>query len=279
MLETPQSSRDCYRLGDLTVTTLSDGSLNVPGTYFSNVSAAEEARVLPRARFGANTWLLETRERKLLIDAGSGSWLKERFAETGSLEWHQETKAAEREAVTDVVVTHMHADHIGGLVAGGRSLFPNATLHLQAAEWAFWTDPALPQAVPEDQRPLIELIQALGAPLQDQIKLHEGETDLAGGIRLLPASGHTPGHQVVHLSAGNRELMLIGDAVVSDVLQFANPEIHYALDGDPLKAAETRKALFDRISADGIAFAATHLTSTGFGRLERNGSGYHYAAA
>ncbi|ASP34780.1 MBL fold metallo-hydrolase [Labrenzia sp. VG12] len=279
MLVPSQPSPTQTRLGNLTVTTLSDGFLDVPGAYFSNLSPQEHRHVLPTARFGANTWLIEAEARKVLVDAGSGSWLKERFADTGNLGWQLDDRMEERAAVTDIIVTHMHADHIGGLVAGGRSLFPNATIHMQAAEWVFWTDAALPQSVPEDQRPLIELIQALGTPLKGQIKLHEGEADLGGGITLLPAAGHTPGHQVVHLSAGTRELMLIADAVVSEALQFGNPDIHYALDGDPAKAAETRKTLFDRFASNKIPFAATHLTSTGFGHLERSGSGYDYTAA
>jgi len=263
-------------VGDLTVTALMDGYLDIPAAYFPNLSPEEEAKVSPAARFGANTWLIETDTRKVLVDAGSGNWLRERFPETGALEWGTEDRRAERAAITDIIVTHMHADHIGGLVSGGASLFPEAEIHLQADEWAFWTDEALLTAAPEDRRPLIALIQSLAAPLKDQVRLHHGETDLGSGIRLVRAPGHTPGHQIVHLSSGREETFLLADAVVSDALQFANPDVRYALDSDPDQAAATRKQLFARLAADGVPFAATHLASEKFGVLERRSEGFRF---
>jgi glyoxylase-like metal-dependent hydrolase (beta-lactamase superfamily II) len=263
--------------GDLTVTVLPDGFLDIPAAYFANHARAEAAKVTPTARFGANTWLIEAGDRKILVDAGSGHWLRERFPESGALVWGGEKRAAERAAITDIIVTHMHADHIGGLIADGACLFPAAEIHLQAAEWAFWTDEALPASVPEDRRPLIALIQSLAAPLKDRVRLHQGETDLGNGIRLEPAPGHTPGHQIVHLSSGREETLLVADTVVSDVLQFANPNIHYALDSDPEQAAATRLALFERLAAEKIPFAATHLETEKFGVLEkRRSSGFGF---
>jgi glyoxylase-like metal-dependent hydrolase (beta-lactamase superfamily II) len=261
-------------LEGLKVTPLSDGHLDIPAAYFSNLGPEELERVTPAARFGANTWLIETATRKILVDAGSGLWLRERFPASGALDWQDTAKTAERAAITDIVVTHMHADHIGGLSRAGKSLFPNAEIHIQAAEWDYWTDAALPEAVPEDRRPLIRLIQSLAEPLAAQLKLHEGEADLGNGITLLPAPGHTPGHQVVHLGSGREEILLIADTIVSGALQFDNPGVTYALDSDPALAVETRRQLFDRISADQLPFAVTHLTDKGFGYLQRRGSGY-----
>lgn len=258
-------------VGNLTLYAVSDGHLDIPAAYFAELSPEEEVRVSPTTRFGANTWLIETPTRRILVDAGSGDWLKERFPESGQIDW-----TGDRETVTDIVVTHMHADHIGGLVRGNESLFAGAVIHLQEAEWRHWTDEALISAAPEDQRPMVALIQKLAAAFQAQVRLHRGETDLGDGITLVPAPGHTPGHQVVHVSSGQDEVMLLADAVVSDVLQFARPGIHYALDSDPAGAARTRQDLFDRLAADRIPCTATHLTTQGFGRLERHGSGFDF---
>jgi len=266
---------DTLSVGDLKVTALSDGYLDIPAAYFSNLSTEEVKRVTPATRFGANTWLIEAGSRRILVDAGSGTWLRERFPSSGALDWQDEKRAAERAAITDIIVTHMHADHIGGLSQAGASLFPNAEIHVQAAEWSYWTDAGLPGAVPEERRPLVRLIQALAEPVAGQIRLHEGEADLGGGITLLPAPGHTPGHQAVHLASGGKEALLAADAIVSGALQFANPDVRYALDSDPALAVQTRKTLFDRITADRVPFAATHLEETGFGLLERQGPGYH----
>lgn len=263
-------------LGDLAVTALSDGHLDIPAAYFPDLSPEDAARVSPATRFGANTWLIETGERRVLVDAGSGPWLRERFPASGALDWGSDDRAADRAAITDIIVTHLHADHIGGLVANGTCLFPLAEIHIQAAEWAHWTDAALLSSAPEDRRPLIALIQSLAAPLKDRLRLHDGAADLGSGISLAPTPGHTPGHQIVHLSSGSQDLVLAADAVVSDALQFENPDIRYALDSDPEQAATTRKALFERLAVEKIPFAATHLATEEFGMLERRGEGFAF---
>ncbi|MBN9673976.1 MBL fold metallo-hydrolase [Roseibium aggregatum] len=275
MLETATHS-PVYRLGGLTLTCLSDGHLLIPGTYFPNADASEKEKVTPHTRFGANTWLVETGTRKILIDAGSGTSLKDRFPASGALDWRDSRLAARRDGITDVVVTHMHADHIGGLASQNRSLFPKARIHVQEKEWAFWTDEALLAAAPDDRKPMIALIQSLARPLTDQIVRHSGEADLGGGVRLLPAPGHTPGHQIAHLSDGDGEILLLGDVVVSDTLQFSNPDVTYALDRDPEQAVETRKRLFEWLTADEIPFAATHINATGLCRLEKRAAGYGF---
>lgn len=259
----------------LTISSLLDGWLDIPADYFPDASPSEKRLVSPAARFGSNVWLVETPTRRVLVDAGSGSWLKQRFPETGQLGLEGKDSAVTATAITDVVLTHMHADHIGGLVAADGSLFfPDAQIHVQQAEWAFWTDEALGARSPEGMRPMIGLIQMLAHGFRKQVTRHEGEVDLGEGLRLQPAPGHTPGHQIVHLSGGNRELLLLGDAVVSQDLQFANPDAAYALESDPALAANTRRTLFARIARDGIAFAATHMRTAGFCGLSGEGDGY-----
>lgn len=279
MIDQTSETEPVRHVGNIAITALSDGHLDIPGDYFSNLSAEEQTLVMPTTRFGANTWRIETRERRMLVDTGSGHWLQSRFADTGCLSWASEEKSAERATITDILVTHMHADHIGGLVANGTSLFPNAEIHLQQAEWAFWTNPDLLTAAAEDQKPLIGLIQSLADAIRGQVTLHSGDTDVGNGVALLSAAGHTPGHQIIHLSGGGDQLLLLADTVVSDKLQFANPAIRYALDSDPAAAAHTRSALFDRIATDRIPFAATHLATKGFGHLEPRENGYVFTAA
>ncbi|TYC53440.1 MBL fold metallo-hydrolase [Rhodobacterales bacterium] len=265
-------------LGDVTVSSLSDGFLDIPADYFPDATPTERRMVSPVTRFGANVWLVTTPTRKILIDAGSGDWLKQRFPETGQLAWPDRRDGAAH-GITDIVLTHMHADHIGGLVTGSRSLFPEATLHVQEEEWNYWTDESLAERSSDAMKPAINLVQTLARRLEDQVTRHEGAADLGEGVMLRPAPGHTPGHQIVHLASGKQQALLLGDAVVSQDLQVANPEARYALETDPALAAETRKSLFAWIACDKIPFAATHLRTAAYAHLEKEGDGYRFSGA
>lgn len=272
-MHTPAPQSSSFAVGDITVKTLSDGHLDIPAGYFSNASESELQLVRPSARFGANCWLIETGTRKILVDAGSGDWLKARFPDTGHVTDAGTALVSASREITDIILTHMHADHIGGLISNGQSLFPNAKLHLQESEWAFWTNDDLASTVPEDQKPIVELIQSLARPMSPQVELHTGDSDLGEGIHLSFAPGHTPGHQIVQVANGGTQAFLLGDALVSGALQFANPDVRYALDSSPETAAQTRKTLFDKLAADQIPFAATHLDTTRFGVLQARADG------
>lgn len=265
-------------IGDITITPLCDGHLDIPAAYFSNISDAERDTISPTTRFGANSWLIECGHRTILVDAGAGETLKSRFPETGQITAKGPPLGQGATSITDIIVTHMHADHIGGLIKDGNSLFPEATIHLQEREWAFWTDETLPGSATEDRRPQIHLVQDLARPIAGQVKLHSANARICEGVEVVLAPGHTHGHQIVHISSGRDQAMLLGDAVVSGQIQFTNPEAHYALDSDPETAVTTRKKLFEELAADQIPFTATHLDTPCFGRLHprQAGGGYWF---
>ena len=262
------------QIGPLTLTTWSDGALDIPAAYFPNASIKAES-----VRFGANLWQATTGDRVVLIDAGSGMFLKERFAETGQVHDGLGAGGIDPQAVTDIIITHMHADHIGGLVKDGVSAYPQAGIHISADEWGFWTDPDLASKMPEDMAPMIALLQMIAGILADQVIPHDGEADLGDGLRLLPAPGHTPGHCVVEITGADETVLILGDAVVSGDLQFPNPDVTYQLDANPAQAVATRKALLARIADEGLRFAVTHLPHPGLGRLTRDGDGFVFTPA
>lgn len=259
------------RLGALSVYALSDGVIDVPSAYFSAPPPTDTTRL------GANVWLVRGGGKLRLIDAGSGTALHARFPETGRLSARLRALGIGAEEITDVIVTHMHADHIGGLTedlgAGRTPVFANAEIHLSAVEWGFWTDPALLAGADEATRPMIEMIQSLSTPLGDRIRLHEGPADLGGGLNLEPAPGHTPGHLAIRIADGPDQCLILADAAIAEP-QLAAPDVRYALEVDPAQAAATRRRLLDAAATDGVPVAATHLAFPGVGRVERVGEGY-----
>ncbi|MEM7488203.1 MAG: MBL fold metallo-hydrolase [Pseudomonadota bacterium] len=262
------------RIGEVEVTTLSDGHFDLPRAAFGAADGTPPDRLPDPVRLGANVWLLRVGERTILVDAGSGPHLRQTYPATGALPEAMASAALDPTAVTDVVITHMHADHIGGLMDGAAPRFPGATLHMARREWAFWTDPSRPENVPDGQQGLAELIATLFAELTYDLVLYDGEADLGDGIVLVPAPGHTPGHSLVRIASGDAQAMLLGDLVLGEGVQFADPDIRYVLDIDPDLAVRTRRTIFDMLAQDGIPFLATHMTGPAFVQLERYRDGY-----
>ncbi|MEM8795928.1 MAG: MBL fold metallo-hydrolase [Pseudomonadota bacterium] len=259
------------QVGEITVTAISDGYFDLPAGAFSNIGSAKLENIV---RIGATMWVVSTPTRQILVDAGSGTFLKGKYPATGQMASRLAIAGVDPGKVSDVIITHMHADHIGGLIEDGEKLFGSAELHVSETEWKYWMAEDRPSNVPAGLKPLATLIQSIASSLPYNKTLHPGETDLGEGISLIAVPGHTPGHIGVRLSSGSAQLLLLGDMLISGDLQFKHPEAGYALDSDPKRAAETRMAMFDMIATDGIPFCATHLNGLAPSMLERNGGAF-----
>ncbi|EEA94512.1 MBL fold metallo-hydrolase [Pseudovibrio sp. JE062] len=261
-------------LGKLSVSTLSDGHFDLPNNWFANADADTLAAAGDPVVVGANVWLVRTAKRLVLVDTGSGDVFADSNPNVGKLEALLAAEGISKNDITDIVITHMHADHIGGLMGPDANGFSNAKIHMAEAEWTYWTDPSLAERVPDAMKPLVTIAQAIAVPIKDQVMTYQGETDLGDGLTLIPLPGHTPGHSGLRIASGGKELWIIGDAIISEVLQFKHPEITYGLDIDPQQATKTRKDLLTRLAADGIPLAATHLSYPGMGHVTQDGDGF-----
>lgn len=272
-METPMTTRThTLSFGNFELTVFDDGSFNLPAAYFANVPPSVSEGLAETLTIGANLWYIRTGDRRVLVDTGSANALKAMFAETGQA-WDD----LNQESPTDIVLPHMHADHLGAFAEG--AIFPDAKVHVAKAEWEFWTNKGLADAVPEDQRPMVQVIQQVAASFTDRVVLHDGATELAPGLSLEPLPGHTPGHTGIRLTADQHALLIIGDAVISENLQFANPGISYALDGDAEQAIKTRRELLQACAQDSTTIAATHFAFPGIGKVSKDGDAFRFDLA
>jgi glyoxylase-like metal-dependent hydrolase (beta-lactamase superfamily II) len=270
------------RLGAFEVTALADGFIPMTpelfGAQAGDVAALVAATPQPNALRGhVNAYAVNTGERLVLIDTGGPA----SFVPTlGGFTASFRTAGFAPAQVDTILLTHLHVDHIGGLLdAGGRAAFPNAELVLAEAEHAFWSSPALLAGAPAGFRPLVEAAQAVLAAYAGRIRRFAGEADVVRGIAAVSLPGHTPGHTGFRIADGRAALLIWGDVVHAPAVQFAQPRITIAFDTDQAAARATRLGVLDRVVTERVAIAGMHLPFPGFGHVERRGEGFAFTPA
>jgi glyoxylase-like metal-dependent hydrolase (beta-lactamase superfamily II) len=208
----------------------------------------------------------------ILIDAGLGDLAYAIGEPAGRLQDSLRQAAVRPEDISIVLITHCHPDHIGGLTTmkGGvrTPVFENARHIVWESEWQFWTsDSSLAQLPDMLAAPAREHLPALAN--RDVIEIIKVETEVAPGVRITPAPGHTPGHFVVHLSLPDQHVVLSADALL-DVTNFEHPDWYSPVDAIPELAISTRRRLLDEVARDRSIFVGYHLGPAG--RVERVGT-------
>lgn len=275
-----------FRVGDAEVTVVSDGTLSL-GLSFAlpRTSPEEAARLLRENGLAAdgfeaqtNVTLVHSGRELVLIDSGSGANFQ---ATAGKLATHLEAAGIAPEAVTKVVFTHAHPDHLWGAIDefddGPR--YPNATFAIAAAEWDYWTDPATVRAVPEALQGMAAGSARILKALEDRIERRRPGETIAPGMTLVDTAGHTPGHVSVLLESGSERLLLGGDVLTHSVVSFARPDWPWGTDVDPDRAAAARRRTLDMLATDRIPLLGYHLPWPGLGRAERKDAGFRFVAA
>jgi len=182
-------------------------------------------------------------------------------------------------SVTDMVLTHMHIDHVGGLLSDGLRdrLRPNVPIHLAAAEVEFWASPDFSRNTFAGMQDVLRSAAARFADkYRRQLRTFESEYEVAPGVVVQRTGGHTPGHSIVRLASGGERLTFLGDAVFHN--HFDRPDWHNSYDHDPEEAVRVRVRLLRELAASREALVAAHV-SFPFGHVAVAGDVFRFVPA
>lgn len=276
-----------YRLilGDFEITALSDGTFDAPlDKYLQGAKPGEidkafgNAFLKPPIEMSVNAFLINTGSKLVLVDAGAGT----AFGPTlGHLTASLRAAGYQPEQIDDVLITHMHGDHIGGLITDGKATFPNATLHIDKHETDYWMDEAHAGTAPTETKGSFKLAPvALGPYIAaGKLKPYEGNAEFVPGISAVEAPGHTPGHAFYKIVSQGKTLVLWGDVLHAAAVQFPDPAVTVVWDNDSGLAKHTREKAFAEAAKNGWWVASAHLPFPAFGHLRSEGKGYVFVPA
>jgi len=285
MTQTPRPSHQVpgihhKAVGDMLVTALNDGMFEGSFAMLEGFDASS-AEALHRERFRAipprlavNSFLIQTAARTILVDSGCGGVFG---PDMGKLAGNLAALGVKPGDVDTILCTHLHPDHVGGIVDGnGKAVFPHAELVVHADDHRFWGDDAtLSGATTEDMKGYVALARSAMAAYADRTKLLTGG-EAVSGISIVPEPGHTPGHSGWLIASGDASLLIWGDIVHMPGVQFAHPEAGMGFDIDANLARATRRRIMDMATADRTMVAGMHLDFPCFGHVAKAAEGYAF---
>ena len=282
-------SRYALKVGDIDVLVVSDGVLPLPTQMLGhNADPADRAAwlkdmFLPQDAFdwALNVVVVRSGGKTILIDAGLGSDPDLNLPRAGQLIKRLEAAGIDLGSVTDLVLTHMHMDHLGGLLVEGvkERLRKDLRIHVAAAEVKFWEAPdfshvSMPPGFPDALR---SAANRFLSEYQSQLRPFDEKYEVVPGVVVSRTGGHTPGHSVVRLASGGDRLMLAGDAMFP--VAFEHPDWHNGFEHDPEEAARVRVRLLRELAATRALLVATHMPFPSVGHVAVAGNAFRWVPA
>lgn len=275
-----------YKLGAFELTVIADSEAFIDGPFpliganasEDDVRALMRNNLLPETRYqpGFSPLVLNTGRELVLFDTGNGEngfvprpnggWLAAGLAPAG----------IRAEDIDIVVLSHGHPDHVGGLIEGGKPLFPNARYVIGAIEYDYWAPEGKHTG---DLEKFAAVFRANTKPIADRFTFLKPGDAVVSGVTALEAYGHTPGHLNFRIESEGKAIYFWGDCAHHQVASLVRPDWHCVFDGDKEQGAATRKRVYDMLATERIPIIGYHMPFPSVGYVERQGArGYRWLA-
>lgn len=275
-----------FPLGTLQVFVFTDGESiveNIQPMFAPNITPSDIENFLnqrflssDKLTLAGNVLVIKTEDRVILIDTGCGQKLG---PNSGKLLENLISVRIQPENITDIVLTHAHPDHIGGIVNADDSLaFRNAKIYLSKKEYDFWTAET-PDFSKGTQNAIadfeIQFAKHHISLIEREIQFYEDDAELFGFLKMENTPGHTPGHTIITISSDGEELVHIADTF-QHIILVEHPEWGNQIDSDFELGIKTRKDLLEKLASTKQLLFGDHLPFPGLGFIEKNEKGYRY---
>jgi glyoxylase-like metal-dependent hydrolase (beta-lactamase superfamily II) len=274
-----------FHLGGFKVTALCDGTDMLPASkVLTNISEPELKQYLANdflsdpVATSINAYVIDTGIKIVLIDTGAGDSMG---AKLGNVAVELRAAGYDPEQIDEVLLTHMHPDHVGGLVVAGQPAFPRAVVRASREEADYWLDPAQLEAAPAADKSRYQLAADMLGPYLKlgRFKTFESNATLESGIQAIASSGHTPGHTSYEVKSRGEKLLVWGDLVHVAAVQFPNPAVALRFDVDSKAATAQRTRAFKEAAAGRYWIAGAHLPFPGIGHVRYRNGAYEWVPA
>lgn len=274
-----------FKLGKFEITQISDAEAFIDGPYPLIGGDASEEEVhtlmrqnhLPETRYqpGFTPTVVNTGKELILFDTGNG---EEGFIPRPAGGWlAKQLKPAgfNPEDIDIVVITHGHLDHVGGVMEGGKPLFPNARYVMGAKDHNFWN--GMKSHSDKYMAWHLKVFHANADPIAEKFSFINPGDDIVTGIQVVEAYGHTPGHLTFHIESDGQTMFFWADCAHHHVASLARPDWHCVFDFDQEMGAKTRKRIYDMVTTDKLPVIGYHMPFPGIGFVEKlDTAGYRW---
>jgi glyoxylase-like metal-dependent hydrolase (beta-lactamase superfamily II) len=272
-----------YRVGSYELTSLFDGFgsrpldekfvLNAPVDQV-RAAARDAFRPADTLKISYTPTVVHTGTNVVLLDSGTGGKLG---ATTGMMSRGLDAAGIPPSAVTAIVISHFHGDHISGIKAADNTLaFPNAEILVPEAEYAYWMDEGEASRAPAGRKSAFDLVRATFADLGSRVRRYRANEEVLPGMTSVAAYGHTPGHTALRIASGGETAMALADLTNVPFLFVRNPDWSAVFDMDADMARATRNKLLDQLAADRTLAFGYHWGLPNAGYVRKAGSGFEF---